>query len=157
MQTPSNELVLTFELLAALQSATLGLEHMRQPYQVNTNAYESRSDSGAYTVRGFPSTGGGSGDGGVVGMTGTYVTGSAPLSGGYGGAASASVYGSSGGGASVQLVVQPSPQAQQQVLTQPSVGVSNDGWDNENSDLIITVGDALTNSTGVRSVCKPGL
>lgn len=35
-------------------------------------------------------------------------------------------------------------------LTQPSVGVKNDGLDNENTDLIMYVNDALVN-------CRPGL
>ncbi|KAK9828495.1 hypothetical protein WJX72_000356 [[Myrmecia] bisecta] len=35
-------------------------------------------------------------------------------------------------------------------LTKPSVGTSNDGYDNANSDLILRVGDVLTSSSGVR-------
>ena len=104
-----------------------------------------------YVVRGFASTsstlGGGSGG---------YAVGSAPLSGyGGGGNAAGAVYGSIAAGSSVHGTPQHTPQMAAQPLprrslTHPDTGISNDGWDNENSDLILAVGDVLVNMSGDR-------
>ena len=40
------------------------------------------------------------------------------------------------------------------VLTKPSVGVKNDGYDNENSDLILYVNDVLINHQPSSNICR---
>jgi dual specificity protein kinase YAK1 len=41
-------------------------------------------------------------------------------------------------------------------ITKPSEGVVNDGWDNENADLIMHVDDVLVSSHGNRCVSPYG-
>ena len=128
-------------------------EHLRQPYQA-TQSYRGAQETGApYVVRGFPSTSGSLGGGG----SGGYAVGSAPVSsyGGAGGGAGGSMYGGIAGGTSVHVTPQQTPQLAPQPLarrslTHPDTGISNDGWDNENSDLILAVGDVLVNMAGDR-------
>ena len=111
-------------------------------------------------MRGFTSTAGNLGSGGAAAGSGGFAVGSAPLSGYSSGSAAVAMYGGGGGVASVQVTPQQTPQLQAQAplarrsLTQPDLGVSNDGWDNENSDLILAVGDVLVNTSGDR--CAPG-
>ncbi len=127
-------------------------EHLRQPYQA-AQSYRGVPEAGApYVVRGFPST-----SGSLAGGGGAYAAGSVPASsyGAGGGAAGGALYGGIPGGASVHVTPQQTPQLAPQPLarrslTHPDTGVSNDGWDNENSDLILAVGDVLVNMAGDR-------
>ena len=128
-------------------------EHLRQPYQAAQSYRGVQEAAAPYVVRGFASTGGSLG-----GSGGSYAAGSAPISnyGGGGGSSAAGVmYNPAGGGTSVHVTPQQTPQLTAQPLprrslTHPDAGISNDGWDNENSDLILAVGDVLVNMAGDR-------
>jgi hypothetical protein len=136
-------------------------DHLRQSYQGGGQNYRGTQDGAApYVVRGFSSTAGTLGGGSAAAGSGGYAVGSAPLSGYSSGNPAVAMYGGGAGIASVQVTPQQTPQLQVQQaalprrsLTQPDLGVSNDGWDNENSDLILAVGDVLVNTSGDR--CAP--
>ena len=126
----------------------------QQPYLATSAPYQTRNEMDPYTVHGFASTTGsvGSRNAGppaVSAPEGTHISGTLPDRASYNGPAVGSVYGSSSGAASVVGTARqsPAPPSPPLVLTHPSTGVSNEGWDNENSDLIITVGDVYESSS----------
>ena len=131
-------------------------DHLRQSYSGGQDYRATQDGVPPYVVRGFPSTAGTLGASSTAGGSSAYVVGSAPLGGYAGGNPAIAMYGGSAGGASVQVTPQQTPQLQAQAplprrsLTHPDLGVSNDGWDNENSDLILAVGDVLVNTSGDR-------
>lgn len=98
---------------------------------------QTHQDGVPYRVHGFAST---AGSNGGPAAAGGHLSGApAPQFAGSDSAAPTVAYCSAGDGPSEQAALPKEPE----LLTHPSASVSNEGWDNENSDLIITTYDVL--------------